>query len=516
MASTGSRLRPKLTTLMVAVVCLLMGILLAHAWRADDTAKAESSVLVPQGVAALEDAFVSVAQAAEPAVVTIQTESTQVVTAGNPFGSPFDGNQWPFGDDMFRRFFGEPSPSQPNQPSQPQQREYKTYGGGSGIIIRSDGYILTNDHVVGGADEVTVILKDGTKYKNGKVFRDFRADIAVVKIDAHDLPVAKLGDSDSVKPGQWAIAIGSPFGQPNTLTVGVISAVDRKQTMYETPMAQRLYSNMIQTDAEINPGNSGGPLMNIRGEVVGVNAMIQSTTGVFMGAGYAIPINKAKEVADELIKEGKIEHGWLGVSIRDVDPEYADHYGTKEGAYVGAVSPGGPADEAGIQADDIVVEIGGTKISDSDQLVDKIGAAKPGTKMNIVVLRDKSRKELTATVRAMPEEMETGQPTEPTQRASNSRGVLGATVQNITPEMAKQMGWSGAGQGVVVSEVASRSPASEAGIQQGDIIRKINAARVRNTDDFAAEAKKLKGGSKAYVVVERSGTTFLVEVDIPK
>jgi serine protease Do len=268
MSSVKARIKPNLATLLVAVVCLGIGILLAHVWRGEDTASAGTTALVPQGVAALEDAFVKVAEAAEPAVVTIQTESTQVVTLRNPFQLPFDSQQWPFGDDMFKRFFSEPSP---NTPPQEQQKEYKAYGGGSGIIIRRDGYILTDDHVVGGADEVTVILNDGTRYKHGKVFRDFRSDIAVVKIDAKDLPVATLGNSDSVKPGQWAIALGSPFGLPNTLTVGVVSAVDRKQTMYENPMAQRLYSKMIQTDAEINPGNSGGPLMNIRGEVIGVN-----------------------------------------------------------------------------------------------------------------------------------------------------------------------------------------------------------------------------------------------------
>jgi serine protease Do len=235
-----------------------------------------------------------------------------------------------------------------------------------------------------------------------------------------------------------------------------------------------------------------------------------------MGVGYAIPINKAKEVADELIKEGKIEHGWLGVSIGDIDPEYADHYGTKEGARVGSVNAGGPADEAGIEADDIIVQIGGKAVTDSDQLVDMIGAMKPGTKTQIKILRDKRPLEFTVTVRAMPEEMQTGVPSSAEPAPQPKDIPLGLAVQSISPDLAQKLGWSGADQGVVVAKVAPGSPASEANIAPGDIIRKINGVKIKNVDDFAAQAKKLKGGSQAFLVVERDGVSSLVEVDMPE
>ena len=324
------------------------------------------------GLYDLQNAFTSLVDEVLPSVVSIESKH-----AG-------DTKQTMQGfEDFFKDFpfpFAFPRPETPDTPRQMPDRMVH----GSGVIVRSDGYILTNDHVVGGAEKVTVQLKDGREFQ-GTVTRDLRSDLAVVKIDARNLPAANLGDSSKIKVGSWAIAIGSPFELDQTVTVGVVSAIGRQGTASDETKT-RFYPNLIQTDASINPGNSGGPLVNIDGEVIGVNTLIRSTFGGNVGIGFAIPINTAKFVLDQLITQGKVTRGYLGFVPVDLTPRDKERYGVKEGALVKSVRATTPADKAGLQVEDVIVKFDGKSVSNEIQLRDLIAATPPGKKITVVVL----------------------------------------------------------------------------------------------------------------------------------
>ena len=391
-------------------------------------------------------------------------------------GDPFEQFRDFFGDDFFDKFF------KPRFP----EGEYKIQGLGSGVIVDSEkGYIITNNHVVEGADELKVALGDKREFDGKVIGTDPQTDVAVVKIEGTSLPAAKLGDSDTIRVGQWAIAIGNPFGLSQTVSVGVISATGRAN------VGVAAYEDMIQTDAAINPGNSGGPLVNIRGEVIGINTAIFTRSGGYQGIGFAIPVNMVKLVMRDLVEKGKVTRGWLGVVIQDVDPSLAKKFNVSvtEGVLVSDVNENSPAKEAGFAGGDIITEYDGKPIRDVNHLRNNVAQTEVGKKIKVKVLRDGKEKELVVKIGEQPADlfaMGQGAPGAPAVKD------LGMTVQNLTKEIAKNLGIEEE-SGVIVSEVQPGSPAAASDIREGDIIKEINRKKIANVNEFK---KALSEGSK--------------------
>ena len=473
---------------LVLVLTLSFALMPLAAIAADQPAPAPSASKY-SALYELQDAFTSLVNQALPSVVSITSKRTVDVGQGMP--SPDD----PF----FRQF-----PFQIPAPEAPQKRQMSSYG--SGVIVKSDGYILTNDHVVGGADKVRVYLKDGRDFE-GTVLRDPRGDLALVKIDAKNLPAIKLGDSSKVKPGQWAIAIGSPFGLDQTVTVGVVSATGRHEQVADEGI-ERNYNNLIQTDASINPGNSGGPLINIDGELIGINTLIQSSFGGGnIGIGFAIPVNAAKFTLGQLISSGKVTRGQLGVGIDDLNPTEADRYGVDKGAMVKSVTVGTAADKAGVQVEDVIVEFDGKPITSSDGLVEAVSTTTPGKQTTLVVMRDKTRKTLKVTVGEAPGLAQA-------ENARQSDDKLGFTVADITPELTNKYKLDEKAAGVVVTKVTNGGAAMDAGIAPGQIITRANNAPVKSVADFQKATKDLKSGDAVRLVVQTEDRRLLIEFEI--
>jgi len=424
----------------------------------------------------------ALAKEVSPAVVNIST--TQVVRFSRPrLRSPF-GQQDPF-EEFFNNFFG-------NIP-----REQKRRSLGSGFIVSDDGYILTNNHVVEKADEITVILLDKEEFRAEVVGTDPKTDIALIKIKAgKKLPFVPLGDSEKLEIGEWVLAIGNPFGLGHTVTAGIVSAKGRV-------IGSGPYDDFIQTDASINPGNSGGPLFNLVGEVVGINtAVIQGGQGI----GFATPIHLAKSVLAQLKEKGKVTRGWLGVYIQRLSPDMAETLSVpgKKGALVADVTKDGPAEKAGLRSGDVIISFGGKEVTDEHDLPQIVAATKPGKKVDVIVVRD--GKEVTIPVTIAEMEPEAGQ-----KRAGGpdlSKG-LGLTVQDITPEVARHLDITNRA-GVLVTSVEPGSPADDAGFRDGDVIRAINRMPVKDSREFDARIKKVKDEKTVLFLVERGeGRLFL-------
>ena len=426
----------------------------------------------------MSDAFVHIADKASPAVVFIDVESK--VNARNVDMPEFPGNDFA----PFFRFFERPGqPGQPNRQIPPHLRR----GQGSGFIISPDGYVLTNGHVVSEADRIDVTLGDGRRFKATLVGVDKPTDIAVIKIEDGELPYLPLGDSDSLRIGEIVIAIGNPFGLSHSVTQGIVSAKGRSDVGI-TPFA-----DFIQTDAAINPGNSGGPLLNLDGQVVGMNTAILSRTGGSMGIGFAIPINGIKEIKDTLISGKPIERGFLGVMIQDVTPDMAEYFKAEpnKGALIADLADDSPA--AGkLQKDDIVLEIDGKSVKDSASLKYMVAMGKPGSETDMRVLRDGEEQNVKVTLGKREEEQLAS--AEDTQEPS----TLGLGLQNLTPDLAQQFGYDNQ-KGVVVTEVQPGSSADRAGLQPGMLIQEINRQPVSNV----SQVKKIVAESTGDVVLVR-------------
>ncbi len=429
------------------------------------------------------DTFRKIAEQENPTVVNIQT--TKIITSRgmNPFEDFFQ-------DDFFRRFFG-PAPN--------QEREFKSQSLGSGVIINEDGYILTNNHVIEGVDEITITLHNEKEYKAEIIGADSMTDLALIKASEKlsDFKVAELGNSDKLQVGDWVMAIGNPFGYGHTITVGVVSAKGRVLGQLSR------YADFIQTDASINPGNSGGPLFNIYGEVVGINTAIASG-GIAQsaGIGFAIPINMAKGIIDQLKSTGEVVRGWLGVYIQDMTEDLAKSmdFDVSYGALISDVEPDSPAEKAGLEKGDLIIEVEGEKVEDARDLSWIVANIPPETEIKIDIIREGKEKTIKA---ELGQRIEDG-----TGKAVTKEEVrLGMTVQPITPELKNYFNLT-EDEGVLVSEVKPGGPADEAGIQRGDVILEINRERVESMSDYRNSLRDIEAGDSVVLYIRR-GTAGL-------
>jgi len=440
-------------------------------------------------------AFRSVAKQVGPAVVYIQVEKE--VEQQNVAGSPFGGH--PFGDEFLRRFFGQPPQQNPQQEPQKKAPKRRESGQGSGFIISSDGYIMTNNHVVGDADKVTVQLLDGREYTAKIIGTDPPTDVALIKIDADEkLPFLALGNSDKLEVGDWVLAFGNPFGLSHTLTAGIVSAKGR------SGIGLTDYENFIQTDAAINPGNSGGPLVNIDGEVVGMNTAIFSRSGGYMGIGFAIPINMAQNIHQQLVKHGGVTRGRLGVLIQDLTKDLAESFDIdqRNGILVAQVVEDSPAEKAGLKQGDVILQLNGNKVDKVAKFRNQIAMTRPGTEVDFLVLRDGKKKNIKAAIGKMESDAE-GRPV-----SSDELPELGMKLQKMTNDLAEQFGYKGV-NGVLVVEVEAGSIAAQAGIQRGSLIEEVNREEVQTPDQVKKLIKESKKKSVLLLVRQGDASRYL-------
>jgi serine protease Do len=432
--------------------------------------------------------FAQVVEAVAPAVVNINT----FVTRG---GGPRTPVEEFFGEEFFRRFFGD-APER----EQPQQRSL-----GSGVIVDVSGIALTNAHVVERASDIEVVTSDGKKYRAKVVGTDRRTDLAVLRLQGGGpFRAAALGDSDRLRVGDWVLAIGSPFGLQKTVTAGIISAKGRS-------IGQGPFDDFLQTDAAINPGNSGGPLVNMSGEVVGINSAILSRTGGNVGIGFSIPVNMAKRIYTELAAKGKVTRGWLGVSIQPLTPELAKSFGLKEpnGVLISDVMQQSPAAAAGIASGDVIIEFDRKKVDSPQELQKVVAATTPGRAVPLKVWRDKGEKTLEIKIGETPDETVALKPT------NKGKSVLGLDVRPITPELARQLNLR-TPEGVIVFSVDEDSAASEAGLQRGDVIREVNRQKVRSVPDFEKATQDVKDGDRVTVLLQRGPQSLYVAFTVAR
>ena len=490
-----NKLKIRILTLAVGIVG---GFLLATRINLLAPARAEDKRAEPYAIneQTLENNFVKAAKEVGSAVVSISTEHTEKIGSPRSNFRYFGDQEFErYFDQFFRDFFGEIP-----------EREYKQRGLGSGFIIDEEGYILTNQHVIQNADKITVTLPDGRRFDAELKGSDARSDLAVIKIEAKNLPILKLGDSDEVRIGQWSIAVGNPYGfavgsaEP-TVTVGIVSALNRSLPQTDQ---RRNYTGLIQTDAAINPGNSGGPLVNLKGEVIGINAAIFSPSGGNVGIGFAIPINAAKDILTRLIAGEKILYGWLGVSVQNLDEELAGYFGLpdRQGALVLKVLEDSPAEDAGFKEGDVIRKFAGKEIKDVRALLREAGKTEVGKVAIVQIIRDKSPLTLRVKLREQPEDLER---LAKVARASE-KVWRGMGLSEITSDLARRYRIKQQ-EGIVITHVEPKSPASEAGLVPGDVIISINRQYIKNMADYESAIRTIEGDAlihteRGFVVIK--------------
>ncbi len=430
----------------------------------------------------LSDSLAEVAEVARPAVVNIST-TTIVTMQENPL----------FNDPFFRRFFGDEfGPQHP--------RKFRQQALGSGVIVSQDGYILTNNHVVQGASEIKVILYDKREFKGKVVGSDAKTDLAVVKISAKGLPVLQFGDSKKMKTGDIVLAIGNPFGLNQTITMGIVSAVGRSNVGIAD------YEDFIQTDAAINPGNSGGALVNTSAQLIGINTAIFSTSGGYMGIGFAIPSDMAKSVMESIIKHGRVIRGWLGVSIQNLTPEIAKSLGIKRetGVLVADVVKDSPAEKAGMKRGDLIIEYEGKAVEDSRDLRNMVAGTAPGTTVKVKIIRDGKEEALSVKIEEYQEK-------KVAKRTEYKNVLKDVQVQELTPSIRQSLNIPDDVHGVVVSGIGEESPAQGV-LQKGDVIQEVNRTAVRNLDAYERAVSKIKENEGVLLLVYREGGYLYVTI----
>jgi serine protease Do len=476
----------------VAASCFVAGAVITGVLDLTPRGAAESEPSADlEALRRIGQGFSQVVKEISPSVVNVRVSKEVKMRQPPAGGSPFDF----FGESPFGKFF-----------EWPEGEDFLQQGSGSGVIVSKDGYILTNNHVIEGADEITVVYGEGDRYDAKVVGTDPRTDLAVIKIEGKEFPAAKLGDSDKIEVGEWVLAVGNPFELQNTVTAGIISARGRSNV----GLAE--YEDFVQTDAAINPGNSGGPLVNLNGEVVGINTAIATQTGGNMGIGFAIPINMAKKVMAELIKTGKVTRGWLGVYIQPVTPELKNQFKLKstDGAIVADVNGGGPAEKAGLKRGDVIVEYQGEKIEDTNHLRNLVAATEVGATADVKVIRDGREKTVKVKIGELPEkEGAIGR-----QFGEGPERDVGFSVGNLTPSVRKQLGLPDNQEGVVVRDVKKTSDAFLKGLREGDVILEVNRVPVSGVGEFNSTIARVEAGDEVLLLVITGGHTRYVTFEM--
>lgn len=441
--------------------------------------------------ASLSKMFTSVAKQCIPAVVFIKVEGTEDLADNERFGGPFD----PFSDDAFQRFFGPQGKKRPKKSPDSGQSQ------GSGFFVSADGYIMTNAHVVSGASKITVSFDNGKELDATLIGADAPTDIAILKVEGSNFPFLPLGNSDDIEVGEWVAAIGSPFQLEASITVGIVSAKGRQDLQITD------FEDFIQTDAAINPGNSGGPLLNLDGEVIGINTAIVSKSGGYMGIGFAIPSNMARHIMNQLVGKGSVTRGFLGVSLQPVDKDLADAFQLEkaEGALVSEVVKDSPADKAGIKQGDIIIEYNGSPVKTLGCFRNEVSFTEPGSKVNLKVNRKG---------KVIPLEVKVGSFSESLASSGVVLQKLGIELENLTPEIRKQLGYAKGEDGVVITKVKPGSPAALAGLRPGFLILAINHKKVSNIAEFE-EAGCNSSKNRILLLAKHGAVTRFYSIKLP-
>lgn len=472
----NSHLNALVRLLSCLILVLSLSLVLPSSVRADISEKEATDLLSKMG-----DAMAKIAEKVTPAVVNISTTRT-VKTPANPF----------FNDPFFKRFFGEGTEGA-------QKRKATSLG--SGFIAKSDGYIITNNHVIEGAEDIVVKLSNDKEYKGKVVGMDSRTDVAVIKIDEKNLPTIPWGNSDNLRAGEVILAVGNPFGLRGTITMGIISALGRVNVGISD------YEGLIQTDAAINPGNSGGPLVDVKGEVVGVTNAIFTTSGGYQGIGFAIPANNVKNVMDSIISEGKVVRGWLGVQIQELTPELAKQFNMKDenGVLLAEIVEGGPADKGGLKRGDVVIEYDGKKIGDPYHFRIMVAETKPGRQVPVGIIRDNHLLTANVTIGEMPGEQQA------VSQAEVENALKGVSVQELSDEYRQKMNITAKEKGVVVTDVAEDSPALGI-LNKGDVMLEINRKPVVGIKEYNKIMSGINSDQNVLALIVRNGVHQYVTV----
>jgi serine protease Do len=481
-------------SVMAGILLLNPGTMPTHSQAAASDSASSSSIVTPPNFK--EGGFADIAEAVTPAVVNITVrKEAPVPMSGLP-------------SDPLREFFGIPGmPEMPNMPNRPERPPFpEGRGAGSGVIVTPDGYVLTNDHVVEGAKEITVTLPDNREFSGKVVGLDPQTDLAVVKVDGKDLPYVPWGNSAELRVGEYVLAVGNPFGLNSTVTLGIVSALGRGG------MGITQYEDFIQTDAAINPGNSGGALVNTKGELVGINTAIFSQSGGYQGVGFAVPTNLAKPVYESLVSTGKVVRGFLGVGIQAITTDLADSFqlDQSKGALVTNVVPGSPAGEAGIKRGDVIVEFQGKPVLDPRSLQHHVIKTKIGSEVSLVVMRNGQKHTLKAKIREQDKTTQVAQ----ANPVGKEGPLAGVAVKNLDQGIAQQLGLENKVDGVVVMDIAPGSHAARAGLEKGDVISEINRKPVRSEEDFINMMSNLKDQSSALVFIHRGQGALYLSIKV--
>ena len=496
MSGGGGPVHPK--RLVVSVFLILIGIVIGVTLVAEflppGRAVGEIKKSKLPAISQAAQTFVDIAKSVTPAVVNIS--ATRVVRREEQMPS------FPFQDPFFRRFFGDEFPHF----GVPRQRKEQSLG--SGVIVDASGLIVTNNHVVTKADQITVVLSDKREFKGKVIGTDPKSDIAAIRIAGEDLPVAEWGDSDQLEVGEYVLAIGNPFGLNQTVTMGIVSAVGRANVGVAD------YEDFIQTDAAINPGNSGGALVDTHGALVGINTAIFSQSGGYMGIGFAVPSNMVRSVLDSLVENGKVVRGWLGISIQEVTPQLAQEFGLEksQGALIADVLDGSPAEKAGLKQGDVVISLMGRPIEGASQLRNQVARIPVGEKARIVVIRNNKEKTFDVKIEEQPEDLAQGDNAGEPDEEEDESVLAGMEVRSLTPALARKFDLDRNQKGVVVMDVASGSAAEQAGVMPGDLILQINRRPIQNLADYREVLSDLDKDARILLLINRQGKAFFLSI----